>query len=168
MKINNNIFKQDRNLPEPSVLSRIFAVTWMFTIIVVGFTFFSLNECPAHEDEKLEQAKAAVNNRSPFSIMLPANLNKYTELLKPPRTVTMRSGLVRLNPGENVGLHSTNQNEEMLVILEGQGEVELEGHASLKISSGQVAYVPPMIKHNVHNRGTVPLKYIFIVSKAIN
>jgi mannose-6-phosphate isomerase-like protein (cupin superfamily) len=89
------------------------------------------------------------------------------ELLKPPRTITMRSGLVRLNPGEDVGLHSTNKNEEMLVILEGQGEVELEGHTPLKISGGQVAYVPPETRHNVHNTGSVPLKYIFIVSRAI-
>jgi len=167
MKISNNIFKRGINLPEPSVLSRIFAVILMI-IIVAGFTFFFLSDCPAHEGEKLEQAKAAVDNRTPFSIILPANLNKYTELLKPPRTVTMRSGLVRLNPGENVGLHSTNQNEEMLVILEGQGEVELEGQPPLKISGGQVAYVPPMTKHNVRNRGTAPLKYIFIVSKAID
>ncbi len=104
--------------------------------------------------------------------MLSNNLNKYTELLKPPQTITMSSGLVRLNPGEDVGLQSTKQNEEMLVILEVQGEVqgkvELKGHAPLKISGGQVAYVPPMTKHNVHNKGTIPLKYIFIVSKAIN
>jgi mannose-6-phosphate isomerase-like protein (cupin superfamily) len=167
MKISNNIFKQDRNLPEPSKFSRIFALTLMI-IIVAGFTLFSLNDCPAHEGEKLEQAKATVDNRTPFSIILPNNLNKYTELLKPPRTVTMRSGLVRLNPGEDVGLHSTNKNEEMLVILEGQGEVELEGHTPLKVSGGQVAYVPPMTKHNVHNKGPLTLKYIFIVSKAIN
>lgn len=162
-----NIFKWDRNLPVPSALSWILAITLMI-IMVASFTLFSLNECPAHEGQELEQTKAAVDNQIPFSIMLPNNLNKYTELLKPPRTITMRSGLVRLNPGQDVGLHSTKQNEEMLVILEGQGEVGLEGQAPLKISGGQVAYVPPMTKHNVRNKGTVPLKYIFIVSKAID
>jgi mannose-6-phosphate isomerase-like protein (cupin superfamily) len=167
MKIIKNIFKWDINLPVPSALSRIFAVTLMIIMVAV-FALFSLNGCPAHEGEKLQQAKAVVDNQTPFSIILPNNLSKYTELLKPPRTITMRSGLVRLNPGEDVGLHSTNKNEEMLVILEGQGEVEFEGRAPLKISGGQVAYVPPMTKHNVHNRGTVPLKYIFIVSKAID
>jgi mannose-6-phosphate isomerase-like protein (cupin superfamily) len=163
----NNISKQDRHLPVLSALSWILAITLMI-IMVAGFTLFSLNECPAHESQDLEQAKAVVDNQIPFSIMLPNNLDKYTELLKPPRTITMRSGLVRLNAGQDVGLHSTKQNEEMLVILEGQGEVELEGHALLKISGGQVAYVPPMTKHNVHNKGTAPLKYIFIVSKAID
>jgi mannose-6-phosphate isomerase-like protein (cupin superfamily) len=166
MKIRNNIFKQDRNLSEPSAFSRISAVT-LIIIMAAAFTLFSLNECPAHEGEKLQQAKAAVDNQTPFSIILPNNLSKYMELLKPPRTITMRSGLVRLNPGEDVGLHSTNKNEEMLVILEGQGEVELEGHTPLKISGGQVAYVPPETRHNVHNTGSVPLKYIFIVSRAI-
>jgi mannose-6-phosphate isomerase-like protein (cupin superfamily) len=80
----------------------------------------------------------------------------------------MRSGLIQLTPGEDVGLHSTKQDEEMLIILEGQGQVEIEGRVKLKISGGQVAYVPPMTKHNVRNRGTAPLKYIFIVAGAIN
>ena len=167
MKRVKNIFKGDRNLPVPSAFSRIFAVTLMI-VMVAGFTLFSLNECPAHEGEDLEQAKAVVDNRTPFSIMLPNNLNKYTELLKPPRTVTMRSGLIQLTPGEDVGLHSTKQNEEMLVILEGQGQVEIEGQAKLKVSGGQVAYVPPETWHNVRNTGSAPLKYIFIVARAIN
>lgn len=166
MKINNNIFKQDRNLSEPSALSLIFAVTLMFIVASV-FTLVSLNECPAHEGEDLEQAKVTADSRTPFSMMLPNNLNKYTELLKPPRTIIMRSGLVRLNPGEDVGVHSTKKNEEMLVILEGQGQVEIEGQVPLKISAGQVAYVPPETRHNVRNTESAPLKYIFIVSRAI-
>jgi len=57
---------------------------------------------------------------------------------------------------------------EIFLILEGQVQVEIEGQAKLKVSGGQVAYLPPMTKHNVRNRGTVPLKYIFIVARAIN
>ena len=115
----------------------------------------------------MEQAKAAVDNRTPFSFTHPKHGNKYTEILKPLRTVTMRSGLIQLKSGEDVGLHSTKQNEEMLVILEGQGQLKLEGRPPLKISGGQVAYVPPETRHNVRNTGSVPLKYIFIVSRAI-
>jgi len=66
-----------------------------------------------------------------------------------------------------VGLHSTEKNEEMLVILEGRGEVELEGFGRLMISAGRTAYVPPKTRNNVCNTGTTPLKYIFIVSKAV-
>ena len=167
MKIMNNISKQDRHLPVLSALSWILAITLMI-IMVAGFTLFSLNECPAHESQDLEQAKAVIDNRTPFSFTHPKDRNKYIEILRPPRTVTMRSGLIQLTPGEDVGLHSTKQDEEMLIILEGQGQVEIEGRVKLKISGGQVAYVPPMTKHNVRNRGTAPLKYIFIVAGAIN
>jgi Mannose-6-phosphate isomerase len=141
------------------------------TIIEVKPVFFIVTDLtpkyPAHDGQEPQQAKAVADSRIPFSIMLPNNLNKYTEFLKPPRTITMHSGLVRLNPGQDVGLHSTKQNEEMLVILDGQGEVELEGQALLKISDGQVTYVPPETRHNVRNTGSVPLKYVFIVSGAI-
>ena len=166
MKRVKNIFKGDRNLLVSPTLKRIFAVTLMIIMLAV-FTVFFPNVCPAHEEQDSQQTKSSAGTLSPFSIMLLNNLDKYTELLKPPRTVIMRSGLVRLKPGEDVGLHSTKQNEEMLVILEGQGQVEFEGQAALKVSGGQVAYVPPETRHNVRNTGSVPLKYIFIVSRAI-
>ncbi len=165
MKKVNNLFRKGKYSARPAAISWIIAGTLML-IITVGFKLVSLNEAQAHEGQEPRQAKAAAENKTPFSVILPTDEKKYTELLKPPRTVTMRSGFVRLDPGQDVGLHSTNQNEEMLVILEGQGEVELEGHTRLQISGGQVAYVPPLTKHNVHNTGSVPLKYIFIVSRA--
>ncbi len=88
------------------------------------------------------------------------------EIVKPSQAINMRSGMVRLEPGHDVGQHSTKENEEMLVILEGQGTVELESFGHMKIAAGQIAYVPPRTRHNVFNTGQDPLKYIFIVSKA--
>ena len=167
MKKVNNIFRQGKYSAELAAISLIIAATLML-IIAMGFKLVSLKEGQAHESQELKLTKTTGGIQSPFSAILPSDEKKYTELLKPPRTVTMRSGFVRLDPGQDVGLHSTKQNEEMLVILEGQGEVELEGHPSLKISGGQVAYVPPMTTHNVRNTGIAPLKYIFIVSKAID
>ena len=43
-----------------------------------------------------------------------------------PQTSGMRSGFVRLQPGNSVGWHSTGQNEESLVILHGAGEAIVE------------------------------------------
>ncbi len=43
-----------------------------------------------------------------------------------PQTAGMRSGFVRLNPGETVGWHTTGKNEESLVILQGRGEARME------------------------------------------
>lgn len=103
----------------------------------------------------------------PFCLTLPGNGDKYKAIIKPPITVSMSSGLVQLAPGENVGLHSTKNNEELLIILDGEGQVEMEGCAAITIKGGQVAYVPPLTNHNVFNTGLSPLKYIFVVSKAV-
>lgn len=44
-----------------------------------------------------------------------------------PQTAGIRSGFVRLKPGETVGWHTTGQNEESLVILRGEGEALIDG-----------------------------------------
>ena len=44
-----------------------------------------------------------------------------------PQTAGVRSGFVRLQPGETVGWHTTGQHEETLVILRGKGAALIEG-----------------------------------------
>jgi mannose-6-phosphate isomerase-like protein (cupin superfamily) len=97
---------------------------------------------------------------------LPSDGSGYRPVVKPPRAVNLRSGFVRLEPGGDVGRHSTGENEEMLVILQGRGALECEGCANLEIAGGQIAYVPPRTSHNVCNRGSVPLTYIYVVTRA--
>ncbi len=86
-------------------------------------------------------------------------------LLAPPDSVVMRSGLVVLQPGANCGWHSTNEYEEMLICLEGSGEVRSEGQAPSPLSAGQYAYNPPRTRHNVFNTGQGRIRYIYIVSQ---
>lgn len=76
----------------------------------------------------------------------------------------MRSGFVRLKPRESVGVHSTNENEETLIGLQGRGKVEIEGHEDLRLSSGTIAYIPPQLRHNVTNTGTELLEYVYVVA----
>jgi mannose-6-phosphate isomerase-like protein (cupin superfamily) len=162
-----NYDKRIESLSNVLTITGIIAETAM--IIFAGFLIlYPVNKANAHDMPEMKQNDPGAKKDIPFSFTITKNSNKYTEILKPPRTITMRSGLVMLEPGQEVGSHSTEKNEEMLVILEGQGEVEFEGKTRLKITGGQVAYVPPQTKHNVHNTGSAPLKYIFIVSKAIN
>jgi mannose-6-phosphate isomerase-like protein (cupin superfamily) len=140
-------------------------------LIMTGLFLFALAVLPAlgpaHEEPKPVTVNAEAEKNRPFVFVLPAEAGPYTLIMKPPQTVTMRSGLVKLEPGKDVGLHSTEKNEEMLVILEGQGEVEMEGFGRMTIAAGRTAYVPPKARHNVFNTGTGPLTYIFIVSKAL-
>lgn len=143
----------------------------MCVLVMTGLVLFVLAALPvpgaAHEEQKPGSVNAAAETNRPFLFVLPADSAPYTMIMGPPRTHTMRSGLVNLAPGKDVGLHSTEKNEEMLVILEGRGEVELEGFGRLMISAGRTAYVPPKTRHNVFNTGTDPLKYIFIVARAV-
>jgi mannose-6-phosphate isomerase-like protein (cupin superfamily) len=79
----------------------------------------------------------------------------------------MRSGVVVLGPGESVGRHSTGTREELIVVLEGRGEVRIEGAAALAIEAGLAAYVPPATAHDVVNRGEVPLRYVYVVAEGM-
>jgi len=83
-----------------------------------------------------------------------------------PQTAGMRSGYVRLKPGETVGWHTTGKNEESLVILSGRGEARLEGQQALAFSAPALVYIPPAMKHNVANTGNGILEYVYVVAPA--
>lgn len=83
-----------------------------------------------------------------------------------PETAGMRSGYVRLKPGETVGWHTTGKNEESLVILSGSGEARLEGQPPRAFSAPALVYIPPALKHNVANTGQGILEYVYVVAPA--
>jgi quercetin dioxygenase-like cupin family protein len=84
----------------------------------------------------------------------------------PPETVTMKSGLVVLAPGKSVGKHSTERNEELLIVFEGQGEMSFKDGAELPVKANTAVYCPPETEHNVTNTGTGLLRYLYVVAKA--
>ncbi len=77
----------------------------------------------------------------------------------------MRTGFVTLQPGENVASHNTGQHEELLVILDGKGEIEAQGLGRKSVEKGMVVYVPPNNQHNVYCTGSSPFEYIYIVTQ---
>ena len=95
--------------------------------------------------------------------------NEETKHLKilsgPPESVTMRSGMVVLPPESSVGLHSTENYEELIIILEGQATISVKGRTPVKVESGNAFYCPPDTEHDVFNSGTEPLRYIYIVAE---
>ncbi len=82
----------------------------------------------------------------------------------PPQTAGMRAGVVVLAPGGAVGRHSTGGREEVIVVLEGRGEVRVDDAAPMAIAVGSGAYVPPGREHDVVNGGTGPLRYLYVVA----
>ena len=87
-------------------------------------------------------------------------------LAGPPETVSMKSGYVVLEPGRSVGRHSTEHHEEMLVVLEGQGEMLFHDGSKLKIEGGTALYCPPETEHDVVNTGAENLRYVYVVANA--
>jgi len=80
----------------------------------------------------------------------------------------MRSGFVRLKPGQSVGWHSTGRNEESLVVLRGQGQTQVEGQPARKlgVEAPGFVYIPPAMRHNVTNTGADVLEYVYVVAPA--
>jgi quercetin dioxygenase-like cupin family protein len=98
-------------------------------------------------------------------LSLPQAAEKRFQILNADNSAVMHSGMVTLVKDECIGEHTTGEHEEIIVVMEGEGEIEAEGNGRKKIKKGEVAYNPPHTKHNVFNSGADVLKYIYIVAK---
>lgn len=99
-----------------------------------------------------------------FSISLDGEAQYKRLLAGPPQNQCLRSGLVILLPGSSVGKHNTEDYEEMVIVLEGQGEM-LGAEGRIVINPMQAVYCPPNTEHDVINTGNTPLRYVYIVTK---
>ncbi len=94
--------------------------------------------------------------------------DKYSRILGGfPDSVFMKSGLITLKPGEGVGVHSTESNEELLIVLSGSGKFNLKEGDGIPIEGGSFLYCPPETTHNVVNSSEENLVYVYVVSKAL-
>jgi mannose-6-phosphate isomerase-like protein (cupin superfamily) len=84
----------------------------------------------------------------------------------PPETVSMRSGLILLKPGEAVGKHTTGQHEEVLIVLEGKGEMRFHDGTRVAVETRHAIYCPPETEHDVVNTDSMPLRYVYVVASA--
>ena len=76
----------------------------------------------------------------------------------------MKSGLVVLVPSKSVGKHSTGPHEELLVVLEGSGEMTFGDGSKLDVRGNHTLFCPPDTEHNVTNTGTATLRYVYVVA----
>jgi len=77
------------------------------------------------------------------------------------------SGLVVLQPGEEVGEHKTGAGEELIVFLEGKGEVSYGGRKRTVVAPA-VALVPAHTSHDVRNRSKSPLRYVYVYNSSMD
>ena len=111
-------------------------------------------------------AKAQSRQPSAKAMDLDTHGKDYLQLLGgPPESVTMRSGLVELAPQHSVGKHSTHQNEEILIVLDGKGEMIFKDRPSVPVEAHHAVYCPPQTEHDVKNTGNGPLRYVYVVAE---
>ena len=61
--------------------------------------------------------------------------------------------------------HSTKEREELLVMLEGRVQLELQT-SRMSLRAGQCAWLPPRTLHRVVNRSTTPARYVYVTGRA--
>jgi mannose-6-phosphate isomerase-like protein (cupin superfamily) len=135
------------------MLTAVLGAVALSSIVVLSHSSFSA------ESDKVKP--------SPKVVKLDSGGKDYLQVLGgPPESVTMRSGLVVLAPNKSVGKHSTKQNEEVLVVLEGQGEMIFKDGSKLDVKANHALYCPPETEHDVRNTGNSILRYVYVVANA--
>jgi len=95
--------------------------------------------------------------------MMVKSLTREGSLIKPPRSEKIKSGLVFLKKGEEVGEHITDNREEVIIILQGEALVILENQKRV-VKENNLIFIPKNKKHNIKNKYNKILKYIYVVS----
>ena len=73
---------------------------------------------------------------------------------------------VEITPGGSAGRH-THPGDEISYILEGEGEILMEGQPAMKVKAGDGFVIPAGVKHDAHNTGSQTLKLVgvYVVDK---
>jgi quercetin dioxygenase-like cupin family protein len=73
---------------------------------------------------------------------------------------------VEIAPGGRAGRH-THPGDEISYIMEGEGELSIDGQPVRKVKAGDGFVVAAGLKHDMHNTGTQPLKLagVYVVDK---
>jgi len=83
----------------------------------------------------------------------------YPETVDPdPKSLIM--GVVEVDPGHHTPLHR-HRCEEVYYILEGEGEVEIEGER-YEVRRGYAVFLPEGVRHRVFNNGRDVLRYVVV------
>ena len=135
-------------------ITKIFILSFL---VIVGV--FNGNVFPQQVD---------TGNPSPSVKTIELNLNSsdYQELFHgPPGSYVMHSGLVTLEPGGITERHNSEDYEEIIIVFEGEGQLNLDSGETFEIKYGTIAYCPPETEHSIINNGEGALKYLYVAAK---
>jgi mannose-6-phosphate isomerase-like protein (cupin superfamily) len=74
-------------------------------------------------------------------------------------TVNQSLAEATLEPGHATQRHYHGEAEEIYFVLEGEGEMELEGDLA-RVAAGEAIAIPPGAWHQIRNVGTQPLRIL--------
>lgn len=87
----------------------------------------------------------------------------------PKRVRGLRAGSVALKPGAAMPWHSTKDREELIIILAGQVQLEVERAQSRRgrtvLRAGQCALLPRHMPHTVVNRSARTARYLYVTGR---
>ena len=79
----------------------------------------------------------------------------------------LRAGVVVLKPGGIMEWHSTRSREELLIVLAGRVQVEVEGLSGAQhvgLNAGACARLPQRTRHRIVNRSTSTARYVYVTA----
>ena len=88
--------------------------------------------------------------------------------LVPKRSRGLRAGSVALKPGAVMPWHSTNDREELIVVLAGRIQLDAERlrrRLRTVLQAGQCALLPSRTRHAVVNRSTRTARYLYVTGR---
>ena len=83
--------------------------------------------------------------------------------ITPESSMRIRSRMEELEPGRNVGEHMTHHREEVVIFLQGQAQVTMQG-TPCNVASPWALYIGPQVKHDIRNTGDTTLRYVYVVA----
>ena len=79
----------------------------------------------------------------------------------------LRAGVVVLKPGGIMEWHSTRSREELLIMLAGRVQVEVEGRSGRQhvgLNAGACAQLPQRTTHRIVNRSGRIARYVYVTA----
>ena len=76
----------------------------------------------------------------------------------------LRLHISEIAPGTSSHPPHTHQGVEAFYVLAGEGEVEIEG-VKYPLKTNEAIVLNPGIQHGLTNTGTVPMRYLVVISK---
>jgi mannose-6-phosphate isomerase-like protein (cupin superfamily) len=85
-----------------------------------------------------------------------------------PPSARLRSRAMHVAPGGAIEWHSTDEREELLLVLSGTLSLEIETpqrrRALRRLAAGAALYLPSRVRHRVRNRSRRRLVYVYVTA----